>query len=221
VGNEVTANHVLAAYQMGLFPMADNANDESFHWVEPSLRGIIPLDTFHLPARLARTIRSSPLEIHINKNFSQVIEACATSTSTRTNTWINGQIRKLYEELFEHGFCHTVEVYRENKLVGGLYGLSMGSAFFGESMFSLERDTSKIALAHLVARLKQTGFVLLDTQFINDHLKQFGAIEIPQKNYLKLLQEALKKQAYFDDVETYPLLPASEVSNTLKNELPV
>jgi leucyl/phenylalanyl-tRNA---protein transferase len=182
---------LLKAYSVGIFPMAESANDPSLFWVEPERRGIIPFDKFHVPRRLARTVRSNRFEVHIDRDFDAVIESCAAPTPGRGKTWINERIRKLYRELFDRGYCHTVETWREGRLVGGLYGLSLGRAFFGESMFHIERDASKVALVHLVARLKFGGYRLLDSQFLTNHLASFGAIEVDRHKYGRILANAL------------------------------
>ncbi len=190
----ITPEILLKAYAAGIFPMAEDAEDPSLFWVEPRERGIIPLDGFHVPKRLARTIRSDEFEIRIDHNFDAVIDGCAAPASDREKTWINRRIRDLYGQLFDAGFCHTVEVYRDDRLVGGLYGVRLKGAFFGESMFHTERDASKVALVHLVARLKRGGFTLLDTQFVTPHLAQFGAIEVPRRSYKQMLREALEHE---------------------------
>ncbi len=194
---EITPEVLLKAYACGIFPMAESAEDPSLYWVEPEMRGIIPLDGFHLPSRLARTMRRTPLEICVDRNFDAVIEACAEPAPGRGRTWINTRIRRMYRALYDQGHCHSIEVYDGHALVGGLYGVSLGRAFFGESMFHRARDASKIALVHLVARLKAGGYRLLDTQFVTDHLKIFGAVEIPKKRYHALLQDARKGEADF------------------------
>ena len=194
---DISPEVLLKAYAIGVFPMADSADDPGLFWVEPEQRGILRLDAFHLPARLARTVRQEKFEIRIDTDFEAVISACAESRPGRRKTWINARIRRLYGQLFELGHCHTIEAWREGKLVGGLYGLALGGAFFGESMFSRERDASKVALVHLVARLKAGGFQLLDTQFITEHLRQFGAVEIGRNEYQKLLDQALAVEADF------------------------
>jgi leucyl/phenylalanyl-tRNA---protein transferase len=193
----VTPSLLLRAYACGIFPMAESADDPTLFWVEPKLRGVLPLDRFHLPRRLARTVRSDVFEIRVDTNFEAVIEGCAAPRKGRRNTWINAPIRKLYGELFRLGHVHTVEAWRENRLVGGLYGVKLGAAFFGESMFADERDASKVALVHLVARLKAGGFQLLDTQFVTDHLKIFGAMEVSRRQYHKLLEAALVGEGDF------------------------
>jgi leucyl/phenylalanyl-tRNA--protein transferase len=191
----LTPEVLLKAYACGIFPMAENADDPALFWIDPEERGIIPLDAFHVPARLARTVRGTRFTVTCDKDFPAVIEACAEPGPKRARTWINAPIRKLYRGLFEIGHCHTVEVYDGDALVGGLYGVSLGRAFFGESMFHRARDTSKIALVHLVARLRLGGFALLDTQFLTDHLKTFGATEVPQERYGRLLASAVRAEA--------------------------
>ena len=192
---EITPDILLKAYAAGIFPMAEDADDPSLFWVEPQERGVIPLDGFHLSKRLARTLRSNDFEVRVDSDFDAVISGCAEPGTDRDKTWINARIRRLYGELFDLGHCHTVEVYREGRLVGGLYGVTLGAAFFGESMFHRERDASKVALTHLVARLRGGGFRLLDTQFVTDHLLQFGAVELPRRVYKRLLREAIDAAA--------------------------
>src|SRR5436853_3627897 len=191
----LTPEVLLKAYACGIFPMAESAEDTALFWIEPEHRGVIPLDTFHVPARLARTVRSTGVTVVCDRDFDAVIEGCAEPGPKRARTWINAPIRKLYRGLFELGHCHTVEVYDGHALVGGLYGVSLGRAFFGESMFHRARDASKIALVHLVARLRLGGFELLDTQFLTDHLKMFGATELPQERYGRLLARAIRGEA--------------------------
>jgi leucyl/phenylalanyl-tRNA---protein transferase len=194
---EITPEVLLKAYSCGIFPMAENADDPALYWIEPELRGIIPLDGFHVPARLARTVRAERFTVVCNRDFEGVIDGCAESAPGRSRTWINGRIRTLYRKLFDIGHCHTVEVYDGAALVGGLYGVSLGRTFFGESMFHRVRDASKIALVHLVARLRAGGFKLLDTQFVTQHLKTFGATEVQRRHYHKLLADALVGEADF------------------------
>jgi len=194
---EITPQVLLKAYAVGIFPMAESADDPGLYWIEPEQRGIIPLDDFHLPRRLARTTASNKFEVRIDHDFGAVIDACAAAVEDRPKTWINARIRKLYGYLFEMGACHTVETWRDGKLVGGLYGVVLGAAFFGESMFSRERDASKVALVHLVARLKAGGFKLLDTQFTTSHLKQFGAIDVDRRAYQAMLDKAIAAKADF------------------------
>jgi len=188
---------LLRAYAAGLFPMAESADDPALHWIEPKQRGILPLDGFHLSTRMARMLRNTPYKVVADRDFPAVINACAAPRAESNETWINGPIRALYGALFEQGFCHTIEVYDGERLVGGLYGIALGAAFFGESMFHVARDCSKLALVHLVARLKAGGFTLLDTQFITPHLAQFGAVEIPRKTYRRRLEAALARDADF------------------------
>jgi leucyl/phenylalanyl-tRNA--protein transferase len=199
---EITPEVLLKAYACGIFPMAESADDPALYWIEPDMRGIIPLEGFHVPARLARTVRSTNWTVHVDRDFDAVIEGCAEPKQDRARTWINARIRRIYRALFEHGHCHTVEVYDDNELIGGLYGVSLGRAFFGESMFHRARDASKIALVHLVARLRAGGYRLLDTQYVTDHLRTFGAVEVPKRRYHRLLEEALTGEA---DFATMPL----------------
>ncbi len=188
---EITPQVLLKAYACGIFPMAESAEDNALYWIEPERRGILPLDRVHVPKSLARTIRRGGFEVKVDNDFEGVIEGCAAPRAGRRSTWINGRIRHLYRELFALGHCHTVEVWRDGALVGGLYGVHLGGAFFGESMFSKERDASKIALVYLIARLKYGGFTLLDTQFVTGHLARFGAIEVSRQVFQRLLEDAL------------------------------
>jgi len=194
---EITPDVLLKAYACGIFPMAESADDPALYWIEPEIRGIIPLDSFHVPGRLARTVRTTPLKVFINRNFEAVVAGCAEPKRDRARTWINARIRRIYRALHAHGHCHSVEVYDGGNLVGGLYGVSLGRAFFGESMFHRARDASKIALVHLIARLKAGGYQLLDTQFVTDHLRSFGAVEVPKRRYHRLLEDALHGEADF------------------------
>jgi leucyl/phenylalanyl-tRNA---protein transferase len=194
---DITPEVLLKAYSCGIFPMAESADDPALYWIEPERRGLIPLDRFHVPARLARTVRSTPFAVFVDRDFDAVIDGCAQPAAGRARTWINGRIRTLYRKLYERGDCHTVEVYDGEELVGGLYGVSLGRAFFGESMFHRTRDASKIALVHLVARLKAGHYRLLDTQFVTDHLRTFGAIEVSRPVYHKLLDAALVGEGDF------------------------
>lgn len=197
--NRVTADLIINAYAQGIFPMAEKATSLDIYWVDPEARGIIPLDNFHLPRKLARKIRQNPFDIRIDTSFIKVIEGCAASIAYqgRSETWINDQIISLYAQLFDEGFVHTVECWQNDNLVGGLYGVSMGGAFCGESMFHTVTDASKVALAYLVARLKAGGYCLLDTQFITPHLSQFGATEIPRHEYKMRLAQALEVEGDF------------------------
>jgi leucyl/phenylalanyl-tRNA--protein transferase len=194
---EITPEVLLKAYACGIFPMAESADDPALYWIEPEKRGIIPLERFHVSSRLARTVRSDRFTIRINQDFEGVLEGCAEPRPGRSHTWINARIRTLYRKLHDIGHCHSVEAYENGELVGGLYGVSLGRAFFGESMFHRARDASKVALVHLVARLKAGGFFLLDTQFVTEHLKSFGAVEVSRRQYHKLLEEALVGEGDF------------------------
>jgi leucyl/phenylalanyl-tRNA--protein transferase len=194
---EITPEILLKAYAVGIFPMADSADDPGLFWIEPHLRGVVPLDAFHVSSRLARTVRSDRFEVRIDHDFPAVIAACATPAAGRRKTWINRRIRALYTELYDIGHCHSVEAYENGVLVGGLYGVRLGAAFFGESMFHTARDASKVALVHLVARLVAGGFTLLDTQFVTDHLKSFGAVEVPRTRYQTMLDDAMSRRANF------------------------
>ncbi|MBY5457293.1 leucyl/phenylalanyl-tRNA--protein transferase [Rhizobium leguminosarum] len=188
----ITPEILLRAYSIGLFPMAESADDPEIFWVEPELRGVLPLDHFHVSKSLAKTVRKKSFEIRFDHAFDQVIAACAEETSGRPSTWINRTIRSLYSTLFDMGHAHTVEAWEGDELVGGLYGVSLGSAFFGESMFSRRTDASKICLVHLVDRLRERGFTLLDTQFTTEHLKTFGAIDVPKADYAVMLSAAME-----------------------------
>ena len=199
---DITPEVLLKAYACGIFPMAESADDPALYWIEPERRGIIPLDCFRIPARLARTVRSDRFTVCVNRNFDAVIDGCAEPPRDRARTWINDRIRSLYGKLHERGHCQTVEAYDGACLVGGLYGVSLGRTFFGESMFHRARDASKVALVHLVARLKAGGFRLLDTQFVTPHLKTFGATEVHRRHYHKMLAEALVGEA---DFAVYPV----------------
>jgi leucyl/phenylalanyl-tRNA--protein transferase len=192
---EITPEILLRAYAAGIFPMAEDADDPTLFWVEPRERGILPLDGFHVSRRLARTVRTDVFEVRVDHDFDAVIRGCAGVTAERDKTWINERIRRLYGELFDLGHCHTIEAWRDGRLAGALYGVRLGAAFFGESMFHVERDASKVALVHLAARLKAGGFRLLDTQFVTDHLAQFGAVELPRQAYKRVLREAIDAPA--------------------------
>jgi len=194
---DLTPELIIRAYQAGIFPMAEDAGSPDLFWVSPQHRGIIPLDRFHVSRSLRKAMRTLDFSIRIDTDFAAVIEGCATAGTDRESTWINPTIRKLYTQLFERGVCHTVEVWDGDELVGGLYGLSIGAAFFGESMFHRATDASKIALAHLVERLRAGGYRLLDTQFVTDHLKTFGGIEIPREEYDVKLADALEHRGDF------------------------
>jgi leucyl/phenylalanyl-tRNA--protein transferase len=193
----LTPGLLLRAYSVGMFPMAYSAEDDRLAWFDPDPRGILPLDRFHLPRRLARTVRTTAWRVAFDTDFAAVIDGCAAAATGREKTWINGRIRELCLELHRVGHAHSVEVWDGAELAGGLYGVSLRGAFFGESMFSRARDASKIALVHLVARLKAGGFVLLDTQFVTEHLTQFGAVEIPRLQYRRRLAAAMRIDADF------------------------
>jgi len=196
-GTALTPELVLAAYARGLFPMAERRDDPQLYWVSPELRGIIPLDAFHIPRRLARTIRSGKFTVTADRAFVAVMRACAAPAPGREQSWINDEIVRLYTALAAGGHAHSVECWREGELVGGLYGVRLGGAFFGESMFSRATDASKVALAALVDNLRRGGFSLLDTQFLTQHLARFGAVEIPRERYLTLLEKALGQDAHW------------------------
>jgi leucyl/phenylalanyl-tRNA--protein transferase len=213
---EITPQVLLKAYSCGIFPMAESAEDPALYWIEPQHRGILPLDRVHVPRRLQRTIRTTPFEVRVDTDYEGVIDGCAAPrqpTGFNSSTWINSRIRHLYRQLFELGHCHTVEVWWEGQLVGGLYGVALGAAFFGESMFSFERDASKIALVHLAARLVYGGFRLLDTQFVTDHLRQFGTIEVGRDEFHRRLEAALRTKADF--LRMPEDLPPTEVLRVL------
>ena len=194
---EITPEVLLKAYACGIFPMAESADDPALYWIEPDMRGIIPIEGFHVPLRLARTVRATPFTVFVDRDFDAVVDGCAEAKLDRARTWINARIRNIYRGLFDHGHAHSVEVYDGDNLVGGLYGVSLGGAFFGESMFHRARDASKIALVHLVARLRAGGFRLCDTQYVTEHLKTFGAVDVPKKRYHRMLEEALYGDADF------------------------
>ncbi|MDP6262314.1 MAG: leucyl/phenylalanyl-tRNA--protein transferase [Rhodospirillales bacterium] len=194
---QLTAELLLRAYATGIFPMAESRDDPDIFWVEPEARGILPLDRFHISRSLRKTLRGKPFDMRCDTAFSDVIGACRESAKNRRETWINDEIIQAYTDLHKLGFTHSVECWRKGRLVGGLYGVSLAGVFCGESMFSHVTDASKIALVHLVARLKYGGFVLLDVQFVTDHLKRFGAVEIPASEYLERLSQALEVQARF------------------------
>ena len=212
---ELTPELLLRAYATGIFPMSESQDDPNLYWVEPEMRGILPLDQFHVPKSLKKVVRKSKFEIHCDRAFEQVLDFCAKPAAGRDVTWINQSIRDNVIKLHEMGFAHSVECWREDKLVGGLYGISLGAAFFGESMFSKETDASKVALVHLVARMRLGGFKLLDTQFTTVHLSRFGVIEIPSAKYLDLLDDALQFQGVF--VGSYGPGQMSEVIEMMFN----
>jgi leucyl/phenylalanyl-tRNA--protein transferase len=192
--SRLTPEILLRAYAEGLFPMAERRGDPTLYWVSPEKRGIIPLDSFHVPHRLARTVRAGTFTVTADHAFREVMQACAAPAPGREETWINSEILRLYTALHISGQAHSIECWQAGELVGGLYGVRLGAAFFGESMFSRARDASKVALVHLVGGLQRGGFVLLDTQFITAHLARFGAIEIPREQYLLKLADALNRE---------------------------
>jgi leucyl/phenylalanyl-tRNA--protein transferase len=196
---EPTTAMMLRAYRHGLFPMAETRDSTRLYWLDPEARGILPLETFRIPRRLARTVLSGPYTVTADRDFAAVIAGCAAPTPGRGETWINPQIERLFTRLHDEGHAHSLETWRDGELVGGLYGVAIGGAFFGESMFSTARDASKVALAHLAARLRLGGFTLLDTQFVTAHLAQFGAVEIPRARYRTLLDAAVEQPARWPD----------------------
>ncbi|MGI9419687.1 MAG: leucyl/phenylalanyl-tRNA--protein transferase [Geminicoccaceae bacterium] len=194
---DLTPELLLCAYASGIFPMADDRDDPAIQWIDPHQRGIIPLDRYHVPRSLKKVIRQRRFEIRVDSAFERVIAACAECRPDRPKTWLNDQLIELYCALHEKRYVHSVECWADDRLVGGVYGLSLGAAFFGESMFSRERDASKVALVALIERLNLGGYRLLDTQFVTDHLKRFGAIEIPREAYLERLRQAIGVEALF------------------------
>jgi leucyl/phenylalanyl-tRNA--protein transferase len=194
---ELTPDILLRTYAAGIFPMAESAEDPTLFWVDPDRRGVLPLDTFHVSRKLQKTVRSGVFDVRVDTAFNDVIRMCSEAHDERPSTWINGEIIRLYAGLHRMGHAHSVETWRDGQLVGGLYGVALGGAFFGESMFSREPDASKVALCHLVARLRRGGFRLLDTQFVTKHLSQFGVREIPRAEFRRLLAQALDVSAEF------------------------
>jgi leucyl/phenylalanyl-tRNA--protein transferase len=199
-GTDLTPELVLAAYARGLFPMAEKRDDPHLYWVSPEKRGVIPLDAFHVSHRLARTARSGKFTVTADRAFVAVMQGCASPRPGREDTWINGEILRLYTALAASGHAHSVECWQDGELVGGLYGVKLGAAFFGESMFSCRRDASKVALVKLVEALRRGRFTLLDTQFLTAHLAGFGAVEVPRERYLTLLESALGREAVWPGV---------------------
>jgi len=193
----ITPQILLKAYAAGIFPMAESAEDNALYWVEPEERGIFPLDGLHISRSLRKRVRQRRFDIRIDTAFSDVIAACAEKAPDRKTTWINQRIKSLYGQLYKMGCCHSVECWRRNELVGGLYGVRIGGAFFGESMFSRETDASKVALVHLVARLRAGGFRLLDAQFTTPHLETLGARTVSRADYHALLERAIEDDAEF------------------------
>jgi leucyl/phenylalanyl-tRNA--protein transferase len=213
---EITPQVLLKAYACGIFPMAEAADDPALYWIEPQARGVLPLDAVHVAKRLQRTVRQDKFEVRIDTDFFGVIEGCGAARAGRETTWINDKIRKLYFDLYDLGHCHTVEVWHGDHIVGGLYGVALGGAFFGESMFSEERDASKIALVHLIARLLHGGFRLLDTQFVTEHLRQFGTVEVERDQFQRLLDDALR---YEGDYAALRLMPSpQQVLNIIERQ---
>jgi len=194
----LTPQRLLQAYALGVFPMAEDADSPELMWFDPPRRGILPLDAFHIPRRLSRTLRRAPYDIRVDTAFEQVMRLCAAPAEGRERTWINDEILALYTALHRMGHAHSVEAWSGDALVGGLYGVSLGAAFFGESMFSRATDASKLALVHLVARLRAGGFTLLDTQFVTEHLSQFGAVEIPRAEYKRRLAAAIGQRGVWE-----------------------
>tara|TARA_Y100001934_G_C12282273_1_gene740529 strand:+ start:771 stop:1439 length:669 start_codon:yes stop_codon:yes gene_type:complete len=194
----LTPELLIRAYSVGIFPMSHSRNDPSIFWVDPKMRGILPLNSFHISHSLKKTVRKGKFKVSFNTDFHEVIVACAETPRADTGTWINDQIINAFTELHQLGLAHSVECRLNGMLVGGLYGISINGLFCGESMFSVATDASKVALVHLVARLKQCQLCLLDIQFVTDHLKVFGAVEIPTQNYMEHLQQALQSKAKFE-----------------------
>ena len=198
--NQLTPELLIRAYSAGIFPMSEGRDDPDIFWVDPERRGVIPLDTFYVPKSLKKVVRKNVFEVRVNTAFAEVIGACALPRPDHEDTWINTEIETAYTELHKTGFAHSIECWKDGNLVGGLYGVALAGAFFGESMFSKETDASKVALVHLVARLRLGGYVLLDTQFITDHLRTFGANDIPARFYLERLNDALQVKGRFRPV---------------------
>ena len=196
--SELQPELLLQAYAVGVFPMAEGRDDPRLFFVDPDKRGVLPLDGFHISRSLKKTVRQRRFEVVWDRDFPGTIDGCAAATTRRPDTWINPEIRRLYLALYARGHAHSVEAWQDGRLVGGLYGVRLGAAFFGESMFSRATDASKVALVHLVAKLKASGFTLLDTQFITDHLARFGAMEIPRDDYRQLLATAIATPVQFD-----------------------
>jgi len=194
---ELTPDLLLRAYAFGVFPMAEGRARRELYWIDPEQRGVLPLDTFHVPRSLRRTVKRGRFDVRVNTAFEEVMCLCAEPTATRPDSWINDEILRLYTGLFDRGHAHSIECWQDDQLVGGLYGVSLGAAFFGESMVSRATDASKVALVHLVARLRLGGYTLLDTQFVTDHLGQFGTVEIPRGVYRDQLAIAIETEAEF------------------------
>ena len=217
---EITPSLMLRAYRAGLFPMAETRNGQRLYWLDPERRGVLPLDGFHAPRRLMRTVRSGAFAVTTDHAFGAVLSGCAASSPGREDTWINGEIEALFLALFAGGHAHSVECWQDDRLVGGLYGIAIGGAFFGESMFSTARDASKVALVHLVARLRIGGFTLLDTQFLTAHLSQFGAGEQPRTAYKAALAVALEVDARWPEPDDATLAEALRALRPFGDALP-
>lgn len=208
----LTPDQLLQAYRIGLFPMAESREARTLSWYDPPMRGVLPLNAFHLSRRLRRTVLTGPLQVTADCRFAEVIAACAASTEGREQSWINPEIERLFTELHRRGYAHSIECNLEGELVGGLYGVAIGGAFFGESMFSRVRDASKVALVQLVSRLRLGGYTLLDTQFTTPHLAQFGGYEITRMRYRRALQQALTQPAHWITV-----LPEGGLASMIKD----
>lgn len=215
----ITPQILLRAYSIGLFPMAEGADDPTLFWLDPEIRGIFPLDSMIVSRSLAKTVRQDRFSVVVDRDFDAVVAACAEATNDRPDTWINEEIRRLYRSLFDMGHAHTVEAYEDGALVGGLYGVALGAAFFGESMFHRHTDASKVCLLHLAARLRDSGYHLLDTQFVTPHLATLGAIEVPRSRYRKRLAEAVKRPGRSEAWVPSPRSGA-EVLNILAGQKP-
>jgi leucyl/phenylalanyl-tRNA--protein transferase len=211
----LTPSQLLRAYALGVFPMARHRDDPRLHWIDPAERGILPFENFHIPHSLKKTLRKGTLTVTCDKAFEETIQGCADPAPDRPETWINTEIAHLFVELHRLGLAHSVETWQGGELVGGLYGLSLGGAFFGESMYSRVSDASKVALVHLMARMVKGGYSLLDTQFVTRHLSRFGAVEVPRWKYLRLLSDALQRRATFHcELPEDPLALLSTQSST-------
>ena len=208
----VTPELLLRAYALGVFPMAESRHDNELYWIDPKQRGVLPLDRFHVPHSVRKALRRCKFEIRVDTAFRQVMEGCAEPGPKRPDSWINDEIFQLYTALHEAGHAHSVEAWGNGRLAGGLYGVAIGAAFFGESMFSREADASKVALVNLVARLRCGGFELLDTQFVTKHLARFGVIEVARQCYQELLQRAIARRADF-----YCEVPVSAVEELMQS----
>jgi leucyl/phenylalanyl-tRNA---protein transferase len=208
---EITPELLLKAYAAGIFPMAESADDTTLHWVEPHMRGILPLDALRTTRKLRALIKSGYFKVTADRDFAAVISACAEPGEGRATTWISQRIQKLYTALYEEGHAHSIEVWREGSLAGGLYGVSLGAAFFGESMFHRETDASKVALTYLVARLRIGGYALLDTQFVTPHLLSLGAVEIPRERYNRQLAAAIRRDGDFGKADRDSVFGDAEV----------